>query len=196
MIIYILRHEDRTQDCTFFSPLTENGIENSEKLVEILKKLKINKIYSSPFIRTLQTIYPYSKKYEHLINIDYGLAELQHPDLIPPNSYQVTLPQYLAIKFNVNDKYNSTIKPTEYNYPENNIDLSKRVKKLIKKIINNNHNSENVIILVTHQGVCNTMHKIISKNVDLKKDIKYPKGGLTKIFYKNKWVFDPINWEI
>ena len=40
------------------------------------------------------------------------------------------------------------------------------------------------------------MHKIISKNVDLKKEIKYPKGGLTKIFYKNKWVFDPINWEI
>ena len=37
MKIYILRHEDRTQDCTFFSPLTELGLHNSKKLVDVLK---------------------------------------------------------------------------------------------------------------------------------------------------------------
>ena len=194
MIIYLLRHEDRTQDCTFFSPLTENGLENAEKLIDVLKKLKINKIYSSPFIRTLQTIYPYSKKYNYKINIDYSLAELQHPDLIPPNSYQVTLPKYLEKKFNYNENYNSTMLPTEFNYPENNIELSKRVKKIFKKIINNNHQTNNIIILVTHQGICNTIFKIISKNKDFKKNIKYPKGAVTKIFDKNELDFIPINW--
>ena len=37
MKIYILRHEDRTQDCTFFSPLTEFGLRNAKKLINVLK---------------------------------------------------------------------------------------------------------------------------------------------------------------
>ena len=63
MKIYLLRHEDRTMDLTFFSPLTKNGLENSVELIKHLEKEKIDTIYSSPYIRTLQTIYPYSKKY-------------------------------------------------------------------------------------------------------------------------------------
>ena len=64
------------------------------------------------------------------INIDYGLSEIQHPDLIPPNSYKVSLPKYLAEKFNYNENYLSTIKPTEYNFPEKSKDLNRRVKQL------------------------------------------------------------------
>ena len=59
MKIYILRHEDRTMDLTFFSPLTKKGLEKSLKISDELEKLNINSIYSSPYIRTLQTIYPY-----------------------------------------------------------------------------------------------------------------------------------------
>ena len=40
MKLYILRHEDRTQDCSFFSPLTKEGLNNSIKLIDILKKKK------------------------------------------------------------------------------------------------------------------------------------------------------------
>ena len=35
MKIYILRHEDRTMDCTFFSPLTQKGLENAIDLIHI-----------------------------------------------------------------------------------------------------------------------------------------------------------------
>ena len=63
MRLYILRHEDRTMDLTFFSPLTKNGLEKSNELINHLENERINCIYSSPYIRTLQTIYPYSKKY-------------------------------------------------------------------------------------------------------------------------------------
>jgi len=70
MRIYILRHEDRTQDATMFSPLTEEGLENSIKLINDLEDLDIDKIYSSPFIRTLQTVYPYANKKDINININ------------------------------------------------------------------------------------------------------------------------------
>ena len=66
MKIYILRHEQRTKDASFFSPLTKKGHENAKNLVDTLKKLNINKIYCSPYIRTLQTIHPYSNKYLYL----------------------------------------------------------------------------------------------------------------------------------
>ena len=35
---------------------SELGLDNSIKLIEILTKCKIDTIYSSPFIRTLQTL--------------------------------------------------------------------------------------------------------------------------------------------
>jgi broad specificity phosphatase PhoE len=57
MKIYILRHEKRPADCSFFVPLSEEGLKDSIKLVPRLKKCNINLIFSSPFIRTLQTIY-------------------------------------------------------------------------------------------------------------------------------------------
>ena len=41
MILYILRHEDRTQDCSFFSPLTELGLRNANNLIKILEKENI-----------------------------------------------------------------------------------------------------------------------------------------------------------
>jgi hypothetical protein len=49
MRIYILRHEERTADCTYFSPLTKVGLNNSIKLVNYLKRLNITDIYCSPF---------------------------------------------------------------------------------------------------------------------------------------------------
>jgi|AACY02.6.fsa_nt_gi Fructose-2,6-bisphosphatase len=200
MIIYIVRHEDRTQDATMFSPLTKSGLKNSNNLIKVIDDLNINFIYSSPYIRTLQTIYPFSEKSKLKINIDYGLSEIQHPDLIPPNSYKVALPKYLAEKFNYNENYLSTIKPTEYNFPEKSKDLNKRVKTIMKKIFNNHKDSKDSIIISTHQGICNTILKIIEKTGKTKlKNItnkyKYPKGKITKIFDTDKWVFKPINWE-
>lgn len=62
MKIYILRHEDRTIDCSFFGPLTKKGLINSGKLIDKLEKLNIDEIYCSPFIRTMQTIYPFVEK--------------------------------------------------------------------------------------------------------------------------------------
>ena len=200
MKLYILRHEDRTQDATFFSPLTKDGLENSEKLIELLKELNTDTIYSSPFIRTLQTINPYAKYKNLKINIDYSLAELQHPDLIPPNSYKVTLPKYIAKDFNYSDNYESTITPHDYKYPEDEAAMNKRIKKILIKILTNHSNKDDNIIIVSHQGICNLILKIVGKSIDndrLKKlQFKYPTGALTKIFDSKNWVFKNINWDL
>ena len=102
MKIYILRHEDRTQDATFFSPLTKLGLENSTQLIDVLEKINIKSIYSSPFIRTLQTIFPYAKKNNILINVEYSLSEIHHQDIIPKKAIGIELPYYLYECFFLN----------------------------------------------------------------------------------------------
>lgn len=210
MKIYILRHEDRTMDLTFFSPLTKKGLEKSLKISDELEKLNINSIYSSPYIRTLQTIYPYSKKTRIPIKLDYSLTEMYQSDNIPKKSYLITLPEYIAESFNHDQNYKSSINPNQVEFPERVSEFKKRVKNFMNELIVNNHKTEKNIILVTHQGVVDVINKIISKSknkptdsdvrIDANSTIKekdsfyYPKGALTKIFENNKWTFEKINW--
>lgn len=202
MKIYLLRHEDRYTDATFFAPLNKNGLDNSLKLIEILEELKINDIYSSPYIRTLQTIYPYAKKLNLPIKVDYCLGEKISNFIIPENSFQIRLPEYIGEQFRVSKDYKSIIYPEEYVMNESMSILEDRVKKILKNIIQKNHRKEDKnIILVTHQAVANIILKILSKK-NISSDLvfndeekyPYPKGALTQIFSGKNWNFKPINW--
>jgi broad specificity phosphatase PhoE len=189
MKIYILRHEERTKDATFFSPLTKNGLINSINLINILKKHNITKIFCSPFIRTLQTIYPFAKDKNIKINIEYGLCEILHPDIIPRKSYNVELPDYLCEEFNYNPKYKSIIKNTDLIYPEDAKILENRTKKILKSIIQNHYKTDENILLVTHQGHCTNIINIINSKLENEYDI----GKLSLIFDKNKWNYIKLN---
>lgn len=206
MKIYILRHEDRTMDLTFFSPLTKNGLDKSLKLSDDIQKLNIDTIYSSPYVRTLQTIYPYSNQKKIPIKLDYSLTELYQSQNIPKKSYTITLPEYIAESFNYDKSYTSSIRPTDIKFPENLKDFKKRVKLFLNDLISINHKSNKNIILVSHQGVIDTIQRIIQKSNNKSEialdnnstvnndEYHYPKGGLTRIFDNNKWTFEKINW--
>jgi broad specificity phosphatase PhoE len=197
MRLYVLRHEDRTVDASFFAPLTEKGLNNSKNLIKRLGKLKINKVYSSPFIRTLQTVYPYVKTNGLKINLEYSLSEIQHPHIIPEKSYQISLPLYLAESFNYNPKYISMLKPEHHKFPESEKDVYERVKKFIHKLLTEKMDSNDNILIVAHQIVINCILKMATKkkSIDIDYGYNYPKGALSLIFDKNEWLFESINWE-
>lgn len=199
MKIYILRHEDRTQDCSFFAPLTETGLSNAQILVDKLKESNINIIFSSPFVRTLQTIYPYAKESNVKINLEYGLVELHHPDIIPVKAVGISLPEYLAISFNYNPIYKTIIKPTDIKYPESDKFVMSRVKNVLREIIIKYYETDFNILLVSHQSICNAILKIVNTNSEkftgkLPDKIVngYEKGKLCLIFNKG-WTYKPIN---
>lgn len=202
MKIYILRHEDRTLDATFFAPLTYNGHLRSQKLVSYLRENQINKIYSSPFVRTLQTVNPYlkylkSKNKNLKVNLDYGLSEIQHPHIIPEKSYKINLPIYIAKDFNYNEKYQSSINPEDFKYPENGDHVKNRVKNIFNKIFDDNIDSKANVLIVTHQIICNLILQMVSKefkDMEINLSDSYPTGGLTLIFDTDQWEFEQINW--
>jgi len=200
MKIFILRHEDRTQDATFFSPLTKAGLENSIKLIPILENLQIKYVYSSPFIRTLQTVYPYIKQSNTNVKLDYGLSEIKHEDLIPKWSHTTRLPEYMNENFLVDSNYKGSVEPEDITFPEKEIDVQKRVKAFLKNIISNHLNTDDTILIVTHQVVCNIILKIIYKYGKEKPPVEsannYPKGAVSLVFDNLEWTFKPINWKI
>jgi len=194
MKIYILRHEDRTQDCSFFAPLTSLGLHRSNELIKYLEKCNINIIFSSPFIRTLETISPFSKNKKIKINHEYGLSEIHHEDIIPKKAVGILLPEYIGEKLNYNCDYKSIIKHTNIKYPEKYEDVVKRIKIILKNLIIEYANTNSNILLVTHQSLCCAVLEIINKNksVDQQLIANYPKGKLALVF-DNGWDFKTIN---
>lgn len=172
MRIYIVRHTERVHDASFFAPLTKNGLIHAENLVYDFERLDISKIYSSPFLRTMQTIYPYSKKHFIKLNLDYGISERKGKDNISEYGANVTLPAYIAEMFNYNPEYISSMKTTDIPYPEENSDISKRVSYFLSRIIEDNENSNDNIIIVTHGMLCQDFLRLVDKYGKIKPDKK------------------------
>ena len=114
MKIILLRHEERDNDISFNSNLNENGIIRTIKLSKELNKLdklyNIKYIFTSPFIRVLQTIYPYSEEYNKKIfvkienestkSVILPLKDLYEEDINFSNNYS----------YEISELYNEFIK--------------------------------------------------------------------------------------
>lgn len=206
MKIYILRHEERPSDCSFYTPLTKQGLNNAKQLILDLndKGIKIDMIISSPFIRTLQTIYPYALNKKLKINLEYGLSEIHSKECITERAVGMTLPEYIAESFNYDDAYKSIIKHNEIKYPENINDVKNRINKILKNLICAYKHTDTNILLVTHQSLCicalENLIKSSNINMEIKNKLKctnikndYTTGKLCLIFNKNQWDFEEIN---
>jgi broad specificity phosphatase PhoE len=190
MKLYILRHEDRTQDCSMFAPLTKNGLIRAEKLVPLLESIKIDIVFSSPFVRTLQTVKPYLKKGDKKVNIEYSLSEIHHEDIIPKKAYGMYLPEYIAEQYNYNPEYKSFIKPTDIIMPERFKNVDIRLKKFLGELFNEYITTDKTILLVTHQALCGSILHIVNKYNKLDEEIinNYMIGQLTLV-YNNNWTY-------
>ena len=62
--------------------------------------------------------------------------------------------------------------------------------------MNEHLESRKKILLVTHQAVCNSILKIATKDLKDKHNFtdSYPKGGVTKVWDVDEWVYKPINY--
>ena len=196
MKLYILRHEERGNETNIMTPLSYEGVENSELLIDILKNENIDLIFSSPFVRTLQTIYPYSKKANVKINVDYSLSEYHSRRLIDREEYGKYLPNNILKLFNYNPSYKSLIKPDDIYYPETNFDCLSRVKSFLRYIIKNYKHTDKNILIVTHMHICLDILNIVNPKINNKINtislLFYNRGKITKIF-DNDWVYEELN---
>ncbi len=58
---YLLRHAEKAKDGTRDPVLTQQGVQRANRVAQMLKSKGINKIYSTNYQRTLQTVQPLSE---------------------------------------------------------------------------------------------------------------------------------------
>jgi broad specificity phosphatase PhoE len=176
MKVILLRHEDRELDMGFNSNLTDQGIYNTIKLSEKLKELNINHIYSSPFIRTLQTIYYYAFNYNNKVNVEYGLYEYLHNPyfLINPSIYDISNIKDEDLKSIINNDYISNIDINDFYVLENEIELQKRISIFFNYLIEKYKDTNDTILIVSHKGVINKIKSMYFKKTNMKDD--FPMG--------------------
>ena len=189
MKLYILRHFQRDiNNASFKSELIKEGINQAINKSFILKNLDINMIFSSPFIRCIQSVDYYSKINNIDINIDYSLSEFFHINekkIYINDDYNI--PEDWFRKFNIKNEYSILNK---YNINETSNDVIERVHTFIKEIINKYKNTDKNIILVTHMTIVNIILYYFNKihygdNISINFEAKYDMGRLL-LLYRSK----------
>lgn len=177
--ITLLRHEERPDnDIGVFSKLTENGRRRSELI--ILENFDI--IFCSPFIRTIETIYPYCIKNNIKINIEYSICEYLHNRYFIKNEPRYELKDILNsystqnLKNIINHEYSSLISKDNLIVLEDEINLEKRIKSFFDYLKSNFSNKK--ILIVTHKAVINKIKDLYIEPTNLDKD--YPMGSISK----------------
>ena len=183
MKLYIMRHCERDiNNCSFESPLIDIGHINAEQLCNTMNSYNITKIYSSPFLRTIQTSHYYSKEKKIVINIDYSLCELvDMPDkhkMYSTNNY--IIPTEWRTTYNINTT--SMLMNTFDNDETVNICVT-RIYEFLNHIENKYGNTDENILLVTHMSIVNIILAITNNNLKegFNIDKYYPMGLITQL---------------
>lgn len=169
MKIIILRHAKRHGSPLFETELTEYGKEQSNKLVLELEKHKIDEIYSSPFLRVIQTIYPFCKKYGYKIKVENAFYEaLKSEEFTYSNCHHRVNEIYQKYpEFNdIVSQYKSFLNIANISHVESDIDINNRVHPFIWKLIKKYKDTDKCILIATHQTICNVIKKYFDINVN------------------------------
>tara|TARA_B100001094_G_C18168406_1_gene793596 strand:+ start:79 stop:627 length:549 start_codon:yes stop_codon:yes gene_type:complete len=169
MKLFLLRHQIRGPEQTFYSPLLIDGLYNSNKLKYILENLNINFIFSSPFIRCLQTVKPYCLLCNLNVNKEIGLYESIDFSIFDKDNYKIDITENDKEFSIINKNYNSYINLDEIE-PEN---IGSRILKFKKYLLDKYMNTDYNILLVSHQTPINYFLE--------RDDIRFPMGTLYEV---------------
>lgn len=140
--VWIARHGNRldfvnpewfnTAARRYDPPLSEDGFMQAAELGQRLKSENISHIFSSPFLRTIQTANEVAKILNIPIKLEAGLSEWHNPDWMSESPE--THPQdFLTAEFPLIDwNYQSCVFPQ---YPESKAEVCRRTAATVKQLL-------------------------------------------------------------
>lgn len=171
-MIYLVRHgqtnwnlEKKTQGHTDI-PLNDNGREQAVRVANIIRKYKIDVIYSSDLLRARETAEIINREFNLDIILDNRLREINYGDL--EGISRLTLTQDTWDIFNKN--------PLELN-AEPIFDVYYRIKNFFDELDINNNN----ILIVAHGGALRVIMYYINNRYNFNKNEYDKKYRDTKI---------------
>jgi len=170
--IYITRHGMRedfvnpkwklTAENPDDPPLSKEGIIQANELAQRLKKENISVIYSSPFLRTIQTSYYIAETLNIKIKIEYGLMEWLNPAWFNKKPELQPTKKLISKYQNIDPDYKSLFIPT---FPEKETEALRRAGNVAKRLIQLNPSP---ILLVGHgASVWGAVRGILNEEPDI-----------------------------
>lgn len=197
MKIYFLRHEKRPQEQTFEISLTDIGHQNAQKLIPLLDSLSIQQIYSSPFLRCLETLHPFCKNNGKKINVENSLYEFVTEHLFKQSNYKQSLTPSQNSNYFVNNDYTSFFDIENLLFPQTEELMEERVYSFLNHLINQYQNQELSILLCGHKKILDKIYILYLKEHDLMKEkskkLEYPMGGLSLVYDNKSYCYQRLN---
>ncbi|MGD1921124.1 MAG: histidine phosphatase family protein [Pleurocapsa sp.] len=187
--VWIARHGNRldfvnpewfnTAPLRYDPHLSEDGFVQAAELGQRLKNEKINHIFASPFLRTIQTATEVARVINLPIKLEAGLGEWHNPEWMTQTP-EIHSQDFLAKKYPLIDwNYQSQFTP---NYPENKAEVYRRTAKTIQKLV---FDFSDNILIVGH-GV--SVHGVTYGLAPETPRMKVPLCSLTKVIWNgDRW---------
>jgi broad specificity phosphatase PhoE len=162
MKIYILCNLTEINPDDFSSSLDIRGLKDADEIIEKLEDINIDKIYCSPYLKTVQTIYPFCNKTNKQINIEHTFHDAMYKPIIPniemhnPRSINSHF-GYSYIFNRINTYYKSKLFSSNICSIENNITLQNRIFPFLHNLCHRYKEIPKNILIVTHQAILNSI---------------------------------------
>jgi broad specificity phosphatase PhoE len=189
--LWLVRHEHRldfihpewfeTAIYPYDPPLSIEGSERSVRLAEKFSSIPSDRIYTSPFLRTIQTANPLAKLLDLPIRLELGLCEWLCRDWTSELPETTPVDELMQCYPNVDVTYQSLVTPC---YPETVEELDARLTNIAYKLIQGN--CENMLV-VAHKGSVVGIVAALTGNSDwLTYDL--PCGGIVRLISdRDRW---------
>jgi broad specificity phosphatase PhoE len=154
--LWLVRHAHRldfiqpewfdTATYRYDPPLSPEGFDLAHLLAQQLSQVQVDRIYTSPFLRTIQTADPLARLLQLPIRLEWGLCEWLCQDWTTGFPATTPLDELIRCYPNIDDACQSLVMPF---YPESVQELDARITMIAGKIIQGNSGN---ILAIAHKG--------------------------------------------
>ena len=155
-------------------PLSAQGHDRAIWLARKFSDLKVDRIYTSPFLRTIQTADPLARALKIPIQLEWGLCEWLCRDWTTEFPKTTPIDELLRHYPNIDDGYQSLLVPC---YPETTDALNIRLNTISQKL---NCNNCDRAIAIAHKGSVLGIVAALTRNDDWRA-YDLPCGGIIKL---------------
>lgn len=127
-------------------PLSPQGVDRASTLASELSQIPIDRLFSSPFLRSIQTAEPLARLLELPIQLEWGLCEWLCQDWSTELPQTTPVEELVKLYPNIDPSYQSLILPC---YPETLAQLRTRVLSIAHKLVLCNCER---VVAIAHKG--------------------------------------------
>ena len=167
--VWVARHGNRldfvnpewfnTAQRPYDPPLSDDGVIQAQQLGQRLKSANIAHIFSSPFLRTVQTANQVAQALDLPIKLEAGLSEWLNPEWMKQKPETLS-PETLAKKYpRIDRRYRSRVVPQ---YPESNETVMGRTAQTVRQLVE--EISEDILLVGHGASVLGTTVGLVEGN--------------------------------